>query len=259
MNTPLVSLRGLSVRYGNRAALAGVSLDIQAGERLAVIGESGSGKSTLALALADLLPDQARQAGAIDWPGLSRPPQAGRDFGLVFQDPAASLDPVLTVGEQVAEGAQRHLGLSWRAARAEALALLHRVQIPQPNEAMQAYPHQFSGGQRQRIAIAAAIAARPRLLIADEATSALDLLVQAEIADLLDRLVRDDGMTLLFITHDIGLAARLADRIAVLHRAQLLELAPTAALLANPAQPYTRHLLAGHIDLNTPPLIGGPI
>lgn len=260
MNGFLATVRGLSVSYqrdGVRTfALKNVDLDIPAGARLAIIGESGSGKSTLALALAGLLPPEARLHGAIEWPGLGHAPVAGRDIGMVFQDPGSSLNPVLTIGEQVVEGAVHHLRLGRAAARQRALELLQRVRIPDAAAALQAYPHQFSGGQRQRIAIAAAIAARPKLLIADEATSALDMVVQAEIVELLDGLVRAEGMSLVFITHDIALASRLADGIAVFRDAALVEAGRAAALLADPAQAYTRTLIATHIDFASPRLIG---
>jgi peptide/nickel transport system ATP-binding protein len=253
------SLRQLSVTYGrdrnSAAALDGVDLDIVAGERLAIIGESGSGKSTLARALAGLLPEGAKVGGEMLWPGLGRLPRPGRDFGLVFQDPGSSLNPVLTVGEQVAEGARRHLGLSWKQAYVRAWELLGRVRIPQPDKAMRAFPHQLSGGQRQRVAIAAAIAAQPALLIADEATSALDVVVQAEIVRLLDGLVREDGMTLLFITHDIALASGFVDRIAVFRNAKLVEAGPVRSVLSAPKSDYTAALIASHRDLATPPLI----
>ncbi|ASR12023.1 ABC transporter ATP-binding protein (plasmid) [Rhizobium leguminosarum bv. viciae] len=251
------SLRQLSVTYGRGAAAAldGVDLDIAAGERLAIIGESGSGKSTLARALAGLLPEATKVGGEILWPGLGHPPRPGRDFGFVFQDPGSSLNPVLTIGEQIAEGARRHLGLSWRQAYARAEELLERVRIPQPDKAMRAFPHQLSGGQRQRVAIAAAIAAKPALLIADEATSALDVVVQAEIVRLLDGLVREDGMTLLFITHDIALASGFVDRIAVFRNARLVETGPVRSVLSAPESDYTAALIASHRDLATPPLI----
>ncbi|EJB02009.1 ABC-type dipeptide/oligopeptide/nickel transport system, ATPase component [Rhizobium leguminosarum bv. trifolii WSM597] len=253
------SLRQLSVSYrrgrNNAAALEGVDLDIATGERLAIIGESGSGKSTLARALAGLLPDGAKVGGEMLWPALGHPPRPGRDFGFVFQDPGTSLNPVLTIGEQIAEGARRHLGLSWKQASLRAEELLGRVRMPEPDKAMRAYPHQLSGGQRQRVAIAAAIAARPALLIADEATSALDVVVQAEIVRLLDGLVREDGMTLLFITHDIALASGFVDRIAVFRDARLVEAGPVHSVLSAPESGYTAALLASHRDLATPPLI----
>lgn len=255
--TALLHLDNLAIAYPRQAepAVAGLSLDLAPGEKLAIIGESGSGKSTLALAIAGLLPERSRRTGRLDWPALGGRAVPGADFGMVFQDPGASLNPVLRIGEQVAEGARRHLGLTWSEAEARALDLLRQVRIPQPEAAMRAFPHQFSGGQRQRIAIAAAIVARPRLLIADEATSALDMLVQAEIVALLDQLVAAQSMALLFITHDIALAARLADRIAVMHRAKLVEIGPTRAVIEHPASDYTRHLLSTHIDLDHKPLI----
>ncbi|MEQ8479753.1 MAG: ABC transporter ATP-binding protein [Hoeflea sp.] len=250
----------LSVVYRTKAgaqhALRSVSLDIVAGEKLAVIGESGSGKSTLSLALTGLLPEEALVEGSISWPGFGFDPVAGRDIGIVFQDPGSSLNPVLTIGDQVGEGAGRHLGLDRRAAREKAVELLARVRIPQPENALGAYPHQFSGGQRQRIAIAAAIAAGPSVLIADEATSALDTIVQAEISTLLEDLVKNGDMTLIFVTHDIGLAASLADRIAVFRTAELVESGDAQSIVHEPQAEYTRQLLATHIDLESPRLVG---
>ena len=280
---PLVSLRGLGVTYGRGRApasvvLKGIDLDIMQGERLALIGESGSGKSTLALAVAGLLPASAAMDGAIEWRGLSPPetspslsgppamdnaapetaktlfPLGGRDIGFVFQDPAGSLDPVMQVGRQVAEVARTHLRLSWADALARARDLFGRVGLPDPDTLLRAYPHQLSGGQKQRVAIAAAIAARPRLLIADEATSALDTIVQAEIMALIRSLVTEDGMTLLFVSHDIALAAELADRIAVLRGGELMECGPTRQVIDHPQDPYTRSLIAAHIGLDASPL-----
>jgi len=255
----LVSVRGLSVAYGGdaRPALKVIDLDITAGERLAVIGESGSGKSTLALALAGLLPPGTALEGRIDWQGLAGPPRGGCDIGFVFQDPAASLDPVMAVGEQVAEVAETHLGLGRQAARGRAVELLARVGLPDPASAARAFPHQLSGGQKQRVAIAAAIAARPKLLIADEATSALDTLVQAGIMRLIRQLVDEDGMALLFISHDIALAAGVAQRIAVFRDGGMVEAGETAQVVARPAQAYTRALLAAHIGLDAEPMPKG--
>jgi len=248
--TALLSVSGLGVHYAGNAtpALDAVGFEITAGERLAVIGESGSGKSTLALAIAGLLPPEALISGRIDWPGPGRPPAPGRDIGFVFQDPGSSLNPVLAVGEQIAEVARTHLGLDWRGAFAAARELAERVRLPEPDRILKAYPHQLSGGQKQRIAIAAAIAARPKLLIADEATSALDTIVQAEIVALLRRLTDEDGMSLLFISHDIALASGLADRIAVLFKGRLVELADAAHVVATPQDAYTKMLVAAARD-----------
>ncbi|MBZ9959488.1 ABC transporter ATP-binding protein [Mesorhizobium sp. BR1-1-14] len=272
--TALASIRNLAVTYrrddGEVLALRDISLDIMAGERLAIIGESGSGKSTLALAIAGLLPASARIDGRIDWvlrpsmlgakaerrPShfLEKAPLLGRDIGVIFQDPSASLDPVMTVGKQIAEVSRTHLGLTWPQAYAKAKDLFERVRLPDPDSALRAYPHQLSGGQKQRVAIAAAIAAGPRLLIADEATSALDTIVQAEIVALIRRLVEEDGMTLLFISHDIALAAELADRIAVFRHGELIELGATQQIVSAPTEAYTRALLEAHIGLDAEPL-----
>ena len=329
--TALASIHDLTVTYrrdgSEVAALRGISLDVVAGERLAIIGESGSGKSTLALAIAGLLPASARVEGHIDWflpptlgakappsvlpdispsrgeigsfavgpspatlviseggdkgaisplegemsgrtegglvernpqKSLAKPSQSpllGRDIGFVFQDPSASLDPVMTIGKQIAEVAHTHLGLSWSQAFAKAKTLLERVRLPDPDSALHAFPHQLSGGQKQRVAIAAAIAAGPKLLIADEATSALDTIVQAEIVALIRGLVAEDGMTLLFISHDIALAAELAERIAVFRHGQLIELGTTAQIVGAPTKAYTRTLLDAHIGLDAEPLL----
>lgn len=256
--TPLLSLDALSVRYPRspRPALDRVTLQLFAREKLALIGESGSGKSTLARAIAGLLPPGACVTGGQHWDGP--PPRPGRDVGYVFQDPGGSLNPLLSIGAHLTEVLRTHLPLSPREARARAVALLARVRLPEPERALAAFPHQFSGGQRQRIAIALAIAAGPKLLIADEATSALDVLVQAEIARLLRDLCEAEGMTLLFITHDMALAGTLADRIAVLSEARLVEAGPARQVLAAPREAYTRALLAAHLDLSSPRLVGGP-
>ncbi|WP_287242334.1 ABC transporter ATP-binding protein [Mesorhizobium sp.] len=291
--TALLSIRDLTVTYrrdgSEVAALNHVSLDVTAGERFAIIGESGSGKSTLALAIAGLLPGSSKVGGSIEWflpsfgakappsvlPDMSgrtegglterkplesaakptHTPLGGRDIGFVFQDPSASLDPVMAVGEQIAEVAHTHLGLTWSQSHAKAKTLIGRVRLPDPDAALRAYPHQLSGGQKQRVAIAAAIAAGPKLLIADEATSALDTIVQAEIVALIRQLVAEDGMTLLFVSHDIALATDLAERIAVFRHGELVELGATAQIVASPRHAYTRALLDAHLGLDAEPLL----
>ncbi len=256
--TALVSISDLAVTYrgASAPALSGVTLSVEPGEILAVIGESGSGKSTLARAIAGLLPERTNVAGRIDWPGFNAKPQAGRDIGYVFQDPASSLNPVLRIGEQVGEGARRHLGLDRLAAASEAVRLLERVHLPEPARIARAYPDQLSGGQKQRVAIAAAIAARPRLLLADEVTSALDVVVQAAIVELLVELVRADGMTLVFVTHDLALAAGIADRVAVMSAGRLVEIGAASDVVSRPKAAETRALLAAQLDLTSPRLVG---
>ncbi|KQO83633.1 ABC transporter ATP-binding protein [Rhizobium sp. Leaf262] len=253
--SPLCTIQNLTVSYpgASRPALQDLSLSFQPKRKLAIIGESGSGKSTFAKALAGLLPQRSTLSGTVSWSNAV--PRPGRDIGYVFQDPGASLNPVLTIGEQVAEGAVRHLALSWQQGFARARDLLDEVQLPHPSGLLKAYPHQLSGGQRQRVAIAAAIAANPGILIADEATSALDTITQAAIAQLLNRLVEQNGMTLIFITHDIALASRLADDIAVLKSGRLVETGPASTILSHPKDAYTNSLLGAHLDLTTPPLI----
>jgi peptide/nickel transport system ATP-binding protein len=187
--------------------------------------------------------------------GNTQAPLLGSDIGFVFQDPSSSLDPVMPIGKQIAEVAHTHLGPGWKGAYAKAKTLLERVRLPNPDATIHAYPHQLSGGQKQRVAIAAAIAAGPKLLIADEATSALDTIVQAEIVALIRRLVSEDGMTLIFISHDIALAASLADRIAVLRHGELIELGETSQIVNAPQQAYTRALLDAHLGLNAEPLL----
>ena len=260
MSEVLFALQNFGLRYPgtSQPALADISLEILRDERLAIIGRSGSGKSTLARALAGLLPRGTQVTGGLHMPAGALHP--GRDIGYVFQDPAASLNPLLTIGahlyEVVRANAPRAAPIRRDEAQSRALALLAAVRIPDPVSALRAYPHQFSGGQCQRIAIALAIAARPRLLIADEATSALDVLVQAEVVALLRDLVAARQMTLAFITHDIALARGLSQRILVLDQGRLVEAGPTDQLIDRPTHPLTRQLLGAHLDLASPRLVG---
>ncbi len=253
MSAVLLELRGLAVSLplGRRLvrALRGLDLELSAGERLALVGESGSGKSTALLAIAGLLPEEARVEGSRRFPLLGREVVPGRDFGLVLQDPFASLNPVLSVGEQIGEVLVAHRGARWSEARRASAVLLERVGIGDPERRLGDPPHRFSGGQRQRIAIAMAIAAGPRLLLADEPTSSLDTVVQSQILALLDGLVREQGMALLLVTHDLAVASRIADRIAVLYAGRLVESGPAHRLLRAPRHPYTRALLAVARDL----------
>ena len=225
---------------------------LHAGETLAVVGESGSGKSLSALALMGLLP------AAVHWRGgealfegqslRTLGQRAYRDLrghhmGMIFQEPMTSLNPVMRVGEQVVEVLQRHLGLARRAARERAVALLDSVQIPQPDERAQQYPHQLSGGQRQRVMIAIALACNPQLLVADEPTTALDVTVQADILRLIAEQQRRLNLAVLLITHDLSVVAQVASRVVVMYAGRVMESGPVEAVLRSPAHPYTQGLL----------------
>ncbi len=231
-------------------AVRDVGFVLPPGGRIALLGESGSGKSVSMMAVAGLLPDNARVRGSVRWPALAQPPVLGRDIGIVFQDPMSSLNPVLTIGEQIAEVGMAHLGHDRSTAWDHACTLLERVGIPLPGQRLRAYPHELSGGQRQRVAIAMAIAAGPKLLIADEPTTALDTVVQAQIMALLDTLVRDTGMALLLVTHDIALAAQVATQAVVMRHGEVVENAPMADLVTRPVHAYTQSLLAASLDID---------
>ena len=231
-------------------AVRDVGFVLPPGGRMAVLGESGSGKSVSMMALAGLLPDNARVRGTVRWPALAQAPVLGRDIGVVFQDPMSSLNPVLTIGEQIAEVGRAHLGHDRPTAYDHARTLLERVGIASPAQRLRAYPHELSGGQRQRVAIAMAIAAGPRLLIADEPTTALDTVVQAQIMALIDTLVRETGMALLLVTHDIALAARVAAQAVVMRHGEVVENAAMADIVARPAHAYTQSLLAASLDID---------
>jgi peptide/nickel transport system ATP-binding protein len=250
---PVLRVRDLFVRFqmdeGTLVAVDGISFNIEPGETFGLIGESGSGKTTAALALVRLLPGNARVSGRVELSGrdlLSLPEKAvaqvrGSRIAMVFHDPLAALNPVLRVGAQIAEGLRAHRSLDRRSARASSLELLRRVGLDAA--CADRYPHQLSGGMRQRALIAMAIACGPSLLVADEPTSALDPVVQAEIAGLLRSLQREHGIALLIATHDLGFAARLCDRVAVLHGGRIVEQADAAELFARPRHPYTAGLL----------------
>ncbi|GJD48340.1 Dipeptide transport ATP-binding protein DppD [Methylobacterium crusticola] len=249
----LLDVRGLGIAFPRARPVRDLSLTVGPAETVALVGESGSGKSLTALALMRLLPPGGRvAAGTIRFDGqdLGALSEArfrrirGRDVAMVFQEPMTSLNPVLSVGFQIAEVLRRHEGLSARAARSRAIALLDRVRIPDPHRRVDAYPHQLSGGMRQRVMIAVAVACAPRLLIADEPTTALDVTIQAQVLELIDGLRRDLGMAVLLITHDLGVVAQWADRVAVMYAGRKVEEAEPDALFAAPLHPYTRGLLA---------------
>jgi peptide/nickel transport system ATP-binding protein len=256
-NEPVLSVEDLVVRFATRRGPAhvvnGVSWSVEAGETLAVVGESGSGKSVSALSLLGLVPrPPATVTGVARFDGqdlLALPEEAlrkvrGPGIGMVFQDPMTSLNPVLTVGRQLTEGMEVHLGLDRQAAEDRAVDLLDLVGIPAPRERLGAYPHQLSGGMRQRVMIAIALSCRPQVLVADEATTALDVTIQAQIVELIAGLQRELGMAVVWITHDLGVVAGVADRVAVMYAGRIVEDGPVDDVYASPRHPYTRGLLA---------------
>ncbi|MHA3977019.1 ABC transporter ATP-binding protein [Halovulum sp. GXIMD14794] len=257
MAQPLLDVSDLHVSFrtdrGMAHALRGVSLSMQPGETLAVVGESGSGKSVTALAIMGLLPKKtaklsatALRFGGRDLLTMSVDEQRrmrGRDVAMVFQDPMTSLNPVLTVGRQLSEIGELHLGMGRSEARGHAVETLRMVGIPSPEARMSSYPHQFSGGMRQRVMIAMAIACKPRLLIADEPTTALDVTIQAQILDLLSELQEEIGMAIMLVTHDLGVVARVADRVQVMYAGRVVETGPAESVFDAPGMPYTEALL----------------
>jgi len=260
---PLLQVSRLHTQFATDAGLVkavdDVSFTLDAGETLAVVGESGSGKSVTSLSVMGLIADppgriaggeilfRTRAGPVVD---LARMPAAalrklrGRDIAMIFQEPMTSLNPVFSVGDQIAEAAMLHLGMTRRAAGRRALEMLELVEIPAARQRLGEYPHQLSGGMRQRVMIAIALACNPLLLIADEPTTALDVTIQAQILALLDKLRRDTGMAVLFITHNLGVVAEIADRVIVMYAGRVVEEADVRALFRAPRHPYSRGLLA---------------
>lgn len=263
-STPLLDIRGLTTAFarqsggGGAAAVARavdtVSLTVRQGETLAVVGESGCGKTVLALSVLGLIPDppgrviegealfRGRDLLAMDEAQLQS--VRGQHIAMIFQEPMTSLNPVFRVGEQVAEGFRLHRRATRAEAHERAVEMLGLVGIPNPRERAQSYPHELSGGMRQRVIIAMALINDPDLLFADEPTTALDVTIQAQILDLMRRLQAEKGSGVLLITHDLGVVAETAHRVAVMYAGQVVEEAPVAALFAHPAHPYTQGLLA---------------
>ena len=254
----LLELRNASTHYvsqrGTRVvkAVDNVSFTLDAGETLGVVGESGSGKSTLALSILRLLPPAAQAVGGgIMFAGedlLTKSPEEmrrirGKSIAMILQDPMASLNPLFTIGDQVSEPLRVHEGVSKRNAWAKATDLLRAVRITAPQTRVREYPHQMSGGMRQRIVGAMAISCEPRLLIADEPTTSLDLTIQAQYLNLLRELQREHGLALIFITHNLGIVAKMCDRVAVMYAGRLVEFGPVRQIFDAPAHPYTRALL----------------
>jgi peptide/nickel transport system ATP-binding protein len=272
---PLAEISNLSIRFVSREATVyavnGVSFAVRPGEVLCILGESGSGKTVTLRALLRLLPRQAQIDGSIRIAGaevLAMPPaelraMRGGLVSMIFQEPMTALDPLYTVGQQIIETLRRHTDCSRAAAWARALELLELVRIPSPERRIHAYPHELSGGLRQRAMIAMALSCNPRLLLADEPTTALDATVQVQVLILLRRLQRELGMGMIFVTHDLGVAAEIADRVAVMYAGRIVESGPVAQVLAAPAHPYTAGLLASTVhgqarDQNIDAIPGSP-
>ncbi|MFN9388344.1 MAG: ABC transporter ATP-binding protein [Betaproteobacteria bacterium] len=258
MNAPLLEVRDLVTEFRTRAgvlrAVDGVSFSIDAGETLALVGESGCGKSVTAFSLMRLIADPPGRiaAGQVLFEGrdllkLSETgirAVRGERVAMIFQEPMTSLNPVMTVGEQIVEAIRQHRPVTRRAARVRAVALLEEVRIPDAARRFGEYPHRLSGGMRQRVMIAMALACEPRLLIADEPTTALDVTIQAQVLDLIDALKARLGMAVLLITHDLGVVAQHAQRVAVMYAGRIVEEAGVAELFSAPRHPYTEGLLA---------------
>lgn len=257
---PLLKIDALNIRFGDTSAVQGLSLKIDRGESLGLVGESGSGKSVTALAILGLLGEAAGVSGAIEFDGHDLVSLAaddirrirGRDIAMIFQEPMTALNPVMPIGEQIAESVRTHQrNLSRREVRERVLDALAAVALPRPAERYGDYPHQFSGGQRQRVLIAMAIVNRPRLLIADEPTTALDVTIQAQILELLSGLQKQFGLAMLFISHDLAVVSQVAARVAVMRHGLLLEEASRQDLFSRPLHPYTRSLLGAVPTMQT--------
>lgn len=262
MAEQLLTIRDLNVSYGNHQVVRHVDVSVEAGKVHALIGESGSGKSTIAAAAMGLLPDHAQVwakgsdllgHGIIDVPEKEWRLLRGKTVAMVFQEPLSALNPTMTIGAHIALALNNHHVVPKREVRAEVLRLLNQVHLPDPDRRMKQYPHQLSGGQLQRVVIAMAMAARPRVLIADEPTTALDVTVQAQILRLFRELADNTGVGILFISHDLGVVAQLADRITVLYRGVAVQEGATQAVLHGVQHPYTKALLLAN-PRSAPPL-----
>jgi len=247
----LLEVSDLRIAFGESEAVRGVSFDIRPGETMALVGESGSGKSLTALSTVRLLPSSARVTGSVRYQGQEMLTARARelrkvrgdDISFIFQEPMTSLNPLHPIERQIGESLALHQGLKGEAARPRIVELLTKVGIRDPESRLADYPHQLSGGQRQRVMIAMALANGPKLLIADEPTTALDVTIEAQILDLLKALQAEEGLSMLFITHDLGIVRRMADRVCVMKQGEIVERGETAALFASPQHPYTQLLL----------------
>ena len=257
-DAPILQVRNLQTSFDlsrttSIKAVDGVSFDVHAGETLAIVGESGSGKSVTSLSIMGLLPKGVGRisGGSIKLAGTEISNHTdvqmreirGKDIGMIFQEPMTSLNPVHTIGQQIAEMVIRHEKASKTRARARAIEMLDLVGIPEPGRRVDSYPHEMSGGMRQRAMIAMALACEPRILIADEPTTALDVTIQAQMLELMQDLQDKMGMAIIFITHDLGVVAELADRVVVMYAAQVVETGPVEQIFRAPKMPYTAGLM----------------
>lgn len=258
---PLLSVQDLQVSFNTYSgivqAVRGVSFELHKGETLAIVGESGSGKSVTTKAIMGILPENATIRGGCiryldqDLTKLSSNEYhaiRGKEIGLIFQDPLSALNPIMRIGKQITEALRIQQGLSKNEAKAEAIRLMHAVQIPEPEIRYNQYPFQFSGGMRQRIVIAIALAGNPKILICDEPTTALDVTVQANVLELIARIKTETGLSVIFITHDLGVVAQMADRICVMYAGKIVEYGTSEEIFYNPAHPYTWALLSAIPD-----------
>ena len=257
---PLLQVEDLSIAFNNTPVVHNISFAINAGETLGLVGESGSGKSATSLALLRLLPQSAQLTGKITFSDQNlltlneetMRRHRGRSIAMIFQEPMTALNPVMKIGAQIAEAyTAHHPGQSRNSIRTKVLEAMRAVALPEPERRIDDYPHQFSGGQRQRILIAMALINRPQLLIADEPTTALDVTVQAQILNLLKEIRRTHNLAMLFISHDLAVVSQIADRVAVMQKGRIVELAPTETLFRAPQHPYTRKLLASAPTMHT--------
>jgi peptide/nickel transport system ATP-binding protein len=258
MTEPLLLVRDLNVSFGAIDVLKNVNISLESGQTLCVVGESGSGKSVTAMSLLKLLPARARITASTmrfsgrDIAGLSGKglrQLRGGDIAMIFQDPMSSLNPAFTIGSQIGEAVSRHTGLNRSGVRKRVIEVLDMVRIPEAAARAGAYPHELSGGMRQRVMIAMALACRPKLLIADEPTTALDVTIQAQILALIDDLKQELGTAVLFITHDLGVVAEIADRVAVMYAGQIVEEGTAERVISSPAHAYTLGLMGARPQL----------
>jgi len=247
----LLEVRNLTIRFGSTTVVDDLSFDVDAGDRFGIIGESGSGKTLTSLAVIGLLPETAHVSGSVKFNGQELTDLTdrelssirGKHIGMVFQEPLTALNPLMRVGKQIAQPLRNHQGMSLKEGMKRAIVLCERVGLPDPDRIVRSFPHQLSGGQRQRIGLAIALACGPALLIADEPTTALDVTVQKEVLKLMNDLVSQEGSALIFVSHDLPVVSSMTERVAVMQRGKIVELASVDTLFANATNDYSKMLI----------------